>query len=98
LYAAGWLSSISGARVAFHQEKGFGSGLQRIRLLSEEETIEFERTGVECMHLYSTNGRERTYTYSEPSLYSLLHEELSIIGNDPAFDRAFKRAQELLHE
>ncbi len=98
LYAAGWLSSISGARVAFRQEKGFGSGLQRIRLLSEEETIEFERTGPECMHLFSTSGRERTYSYSEPSLYSLLHEELSVMGGDPAFDRAFARAQELWHD
>ena len=97
LYAAGWLSSINGARVAFRQEKGFGSGLQRIRLLSEEETIEFERTGAECMNLFSTNGRERTYTYSEPSLYSLLHEELSLIGGDPAFERAFGRALELVN-
>ena len=97
LYAAGWLSSISGARVAFRQEKGFGSGLQRIRLLSEEETIEFERTSPECMHLFSTSGRERTYSYSEPSLYSLLHEELSVMGGDPVFERAFTHAQELWH-
>ncbi len=97
LYAAGWLSSLNGARVAFRKEKGFGSGLQRIRLLSEEETIEFERTGCECMHLVSTNGRERTYNYSEPSLYSLLHEELSVVSGDPTFNRAFTRAQEILH-
>ena len=97
VYAGGWLSSLNKARVAFRQEKKFGSGLQGIRLLSEEETIEFERTGPDCMHLFSTNGRERTYTYSEPSLYSLLHEELSLVGGDPAFDRALGRAQELLH-
>ena len=97
LYLAGWLSSFNGARVAFRQEKGFGSGLQRIRLLSEAETIEFERTGADSMHLFSTNGRERTFTYSEPSLYSLLNEELSVIGGDPVFDRAFTRAQEILN-
>ena len=96
LYAAGWFSSIHRAKVRFTTCQGYCSGLQGIRLLSDEETIDFERTGPETMRLVSTNGRERVYTHSEESLYALLNEELSITGHDPSFDAAFRRAQELL--
>jgi hypothetical protein len=50
------------------------------------------------MSLHSTNGRERKYTFSEPSPYNLMHEELTIVGNDPAFEMAFQKAQELISE
>ncbi len=72
-----------------------GQGIHRIALHSDIETIEFERTGPDTMILRSTNGRQREYLYSEPSLTALMTEELSVIGPDPAFNTAFARAQEL---
>ncbi len=48
------------------------------------------------MTLRSTNGRERSYTYSEPTLTALMTEELSVIGPDPAFMAAFDRVQEMM--
>ncbi len=96
LYAAGWFSSINRADVNFVQHSGANRSLQCIRLVSNDETIEFERTGEDSMKLSSTNGRQRSYTHAEGSLYSLLNEELSIIDADPCFNAAFRRAQELL--
>jgi glucose-6-phosphate dehydrogenase assembly protein OpcA len=96
-YAAGWLSAFYRPKVSFVRVQGYGPGLHRIRLRSDSEQIDFERTGPDCMSLHSSNGRERKYSYSEPSLYSLMNEELAVLGKDPAFESAFARAQELLH-
>ncbi len=96
LYAAGWLSAAHHAKVSFVKAQGFGPGLHRITLHSPTERIDFERTGCECMKLQSTNGRERTYAFTAPSLYTLMNEELSVLGSDPSFNSAFARAQELL--
>jgi hypothetical protein len=73
-----------------------GEGIHKIVLRSDLETIEFERTGPDTMVLRSTNGRQREYLYSEPSLTTLMTEELSVIGPDATFDTAFRRAQELV--
>lgn len=96
LYAAGWLSAAYRAKVSFVKMRGFGPGLHRITLRSDSEQIDFERTGPECMNLRSTNGRQRSYAYSETHLDTLMNEELSIVGPDAAFESAFARAQELL--
>jgi glucose-6-phosphate dehydrogenase assembly protein OpcA len=98
LYMAAWLSAPFKANVSILKTEGFGSGLHRVRLRSALETIEFERTSCGCMTLRSTNGRERKYSFSEVSLYTLLNEELSVLGPDPAFNSAFTRAQELSGE
>ncbi|MBV9441279.1 MAG: glucose-6-phosphate dehydrogenase assembly protein OpcA, partial [Acidobacteriaceae bacterium] len=97
-YAAGWLSSFANSKVSFKAVRGFGPGLHSITLRSPEETITFERTGPECMMLWSTNGRKRAYSYSEPALYNLMHEELSVLGFDPVFDSALHRATELVSQ
>ncbi len=97
LYAGAWLSSFGKGKVTFTKVEGFGPGLHSIVLRSPDETITFERTGPDCMSLQSTNGRQRAYNYSEPSLYALMNEELSVFGRDPAFDAAFHRAMELLN-
>jgi len=98
-YAAGWFSSVRKAKVSFIKtDGGFGPGLHGIRLISDSETIAFERTACDCMRLSSTNGRERAYSFQESNLYSLMHEELSVPGFDPYFDAAFARAQEILRE
>lgn len=96
LYAAGWLSAPHGAKVSFVKAQGFGAGLHRISLHSDTEHIHFERTGCECMKLYTTQGRERTYMFKTPTLASVMNEELSVLGADPAFQSALARAQELL--
>ncbi|HMF78105.1 MAG TPA: glucose-6-phosphate dehydrogenase assembly protein OpcA [Bryobacteraceae bacterium] len=95
LYLAGWLSSPRRAKVAFLKAEGYAPGIHRVRLVSEAETIVFERNSSECATLRSTNGRERKYPLSEPGLTALMTEELSLMGTDSAFDAAFVRAQEL---
>lgn len=95
-YAAGWFASLSRAKITLSGTTGFGPGLHAIRLISDSETIVFERTGPECAHFSSTCGRERSYSYAEPSLYPLLHQELTILGSDRAFDLAFSRAGEFV--
>ena len=95
-YAAGWFASVSKAKINVSSTKGFGPGLQAIRMTSEEETITFERTGAECARFSSSTGRQRSYSYAEPSLYSLLHQELSILGEDRMFNAAFSRAGEFV--
>lgn len=98
LYMAAWLSAPYRARTEFKKVQGYGNGLHSIVLRSDSETITFERSGEECMTLRSTNGRERRYSYSEAKEDALMNEELTIIGDDPAFDNAFARAEELLRE
>lgn len=96
LYIAGWLSAPYKVKVVFTKSQGYGPGLHGITLRSDSETINFERTGGDCMTLRSTNGRERKYNFSESTLYTLVNEELAILGPDPAFNQSFARAQELL--
>ncbi|MBV9158084.1 MAG: glucose-6-phosphate dehydrogenase assembly protein OpcA [Acidobacteriaceae bacterium] len=95
-YIAGWLSAPYGAKVAFKKVEGYGPGLHGITLRSPSETIEFERTSCDCMSLRSTKGRERKYNFNDSTLYTLMNEELSVLGPDPAFNAAFARAEELL--
>lgn len=96
LYAAGWLSAPYKADVAFTKARGQDSGIHCITLHSDSERIDFERAG-DCMTLRSTNGRERRYNYKDAAVDTLMTEELSVLGHDPAFDAAFARAQELLN-
>ena len=96
LYMAGWLSAPYRANVLIINGGGPAPGQKRIRLRSKSEMIELDRTSCDCMTLRSTNGRERQYSFNEASLYTLLNEELSILGPDPAFDSAFGRAQEFV--
>lgn len=96
LYLAGWLSLPHRANVSFIQVEGHGPGVNRITLHSGSERIDFERTGPECMHLRSTNGRQRTYSFTDASPYTLMNEELAVLGPDSSFNAAFTRAQELL--
>jgi glucose-6-phosphate dehydrogenase assembly protein OpcA len=98
LYAGAWFSAPYRANVSFVKEDSRSGGLKRITLHSDAEEIVFEKTGVECMQLRSTNGQQRSYSYEEPTDQKLMTEELAIIGPDPAFDAAFARAQELLND
>jgi glucose-6-phosphate dehydrogenase assembly protein OpcA len=95
LYAAGWLTGVLKARYSLvKQNDGFGNGLQRISLRSDTDEIRLERSGEDCMTL-CLGTRERKYKYSELSLYTLMNEELSILGPDSIFESAFERALEI---
>jgi glucose-6-phosphate dehydrogenase assembly protein OpcA len=98
LYMAAWLSAPYKANVSVIKTEGSGPGLHRVTLRSGSETIDFERTSCECMTLRSTNGRERKYSFNEASLYTLMNEELSVLGPDPAFNSALTHARELVLE
>jgi glucose-6-phosphate dehydrogenase assembly protein OpcA len=95
LYLAGWLSAPYQARVQFRRAAGYGNGIQRVSFRADSEAIEFERTSAECVTLWSTNGRERKYTFGQASVTALLTEELAVAGFDPAFSAALNRAREL---
>lgn len=94
-YMAGWLAAPYGARISLVKEEGFGHGIHRITLRSDNETIDFERTTADCMTLKSTNKRQRKYSFVNQPIDQLMNEELAVTGHDPAFDAAFIRAQEL---
>ena len=96
LYMAGWLSAPFNSTVTFRKTEGYASGIHRVSLRSDSETIEFERTSLDTVTLWSTNGRERKYTFGEPSVSALMTEELTIMGQDPAFNAAIGKARELL--
>jgi glucose-6-phosphate dehydrogenase assembly protein OpcA len=98
LYIAGWLSAPYKANVSFRKVPGYGPGIHRVTMRSDKETIDFERTGVDCMTLRSSKGRSRQYNYPDADLSALMTEELSVLGPDPAFGIAFSRSQELLRE
>lgn len=98
LYMAAWLSWPYNAKVKFKREEGYGPGIQRVTLQSDAESIQFERSSSDCMTLSATNGRARKYSYRDANLAALMTEELSILGADSAFNAAFTRAQELVHE
>jgi glucose-6-phosphate dehydrogenase assembly protein OpcA len=95
LYLGGWLSAPRHARVVFRRTKGFLPGIHGVHLVSDPETVVFERASSECATLRSTQGPERKYPMPEPSLTALMTEELSLMGFDPAYDAAFMGAQEL---
>ena len=96
LYMGAWLSSHSKAPVTFAKVKGFGSGLQKVILRSDSETIQFVREGKNCSTLSSTNGRSRRYNFGEASLTALLTEELAVAGSDSVFNTTFARVKELV--
>jgi glucose-6-phosphate dehydrogenase assembly protein OpcA len=98
VYLAGWLSRPYRAAVKFNQGHTYEQGIERVGLRSDTETIEFERSGRDCMTLHNTAGRERKYTYQDEGLAALMTEELSILGPDSVFNAAFSRAQELIRE
>jgi len=97
-YVGAWLSAPYGAAVTFKRVEGYGPDLHAITMHAANEKIVLERTGKECMRLSSTNGYQRDFNCSDPSMTALLTGELSITGPDPAFDTSFARAQDLLGE
>ncbi|HEX4807957.1 MAG TPA: glucose-6-phosphate dehydrogenase assembly protein OpcA [Bryobacteraceae bacterium] len=95
LYIAGWLSAVLDAHASLVRlDVGQGTGLQRVTLRSDTDEITLQRTSDQCMTL-RVGGRQRKYTYSELSLYTLMNEELSILGPDPVFESAIERALEI---
>lgn len=96
LYVAGWLARPHRAKVSLMKVEGKGTGIHRITLHSPSETIDFERSGDDCMTLKSTNGRQRKYSYPSENIHQLMNEELAVTGGDKSFDTAFEGARELV--
>lgn len=96
LYLAGWLSFTHRPPVIWKTVHADAPGLQSLTMISDDEQIIIERTGKESVLLRSTNGRERSYSVPDLPSHTLLEEELSLAGRDPAFDHAFERSRELL--
>jgi glucose-6-phosphate dehydrogenase assembly protein OpcA len=94
-YLAAWLSGPYRAAVTFRETKGLGSGICKIILRSDDETIELGRIGADCVKLTSNKGLAGRYNFGEPTLTALMTEELAIAGADATFDAAVVRAKEL---
>ena len=94
LYMGAWLSKPYGAKVSFTKVDQGAKGLQRVTLRCQSETITMERISDDTVHLHSTNGRERKHSMPERGFYTLMNEELAVLGPDPVFDSIFARAQE----
>lgn len=96
LYLAGSISHPYRAAVKWTSIEAPDHGLRSLALISDDERIVIERTSKDSVRLHSSNGRERTYSVPELPAHTLLEEELSLAGRDPAFDHAFERSKELL--
>lgn len=91
-YLAGWLMSGLNAKIEFSQvEKGFGPGVHGVELKAAGNSIKLERTSDLCVCL-SIDSSQQNFCSRENTLYSLMNEELNILGPDPAFDAAAERA------
>jgi len=94
-YMGAWLSGPYRAAVTFREGRGFGAGICKVILRSDNENIEFARVGADCVKLTSDKGLAGRYNFGEPTLTALMTEELAIAGADSTFDVAVRRAKEL---
>jgi glucose-6-phosphate dehydrogenase assembly protein OpcA len=92
LYAAAWLENGIPAKASLRREEGFGPGLHRISLKSGNTSVELERTGSTCIRL-NVGDKEQQISMPGSSLYELMHEELTVLGPDAAFDAAFEKLE-----
>lgn len=92
LYLAAWLQQGITAKCAFRAEEGFEPGLTRVTL-SGEEVVDLSRTSPTCLRL-RVGDQEQRVSLPGSSFYELMHEELTVLGQDPVFNAAFDRAQE----
>jgi glucose-6-phosphate dehydrogenase assembly protein OpcA len=95
LYLAAWLQKGVPAKPQFVQGGKYGSGLQKVRLLGDDAQVELELVGPQCLAL-RVGGKSQNLSLQTSSLYGLMHEELTILGQDDEFRAAFTRAKALL--
>ncbi len=95
LYLAAWLQQGITAKSTFHSEDGVEPGLMRVTL-SGKQVIDLSRTGPTCLRL-RVGDQEQRVSLAGSSFYELMHEELTVLGQDPVFHAAFDRMAESYH-
>jgi len=87
-YLAAWLKRGLPIEPSFVRESGGEPGLARVTLSAAQPVIDLTRTGPTCLQL-QTGDQQQRVSLAGSSYYELMHEELTILGPDAAFDAAF---------
>jgi len=90
LYLAAWLKRGLSLEPTFARDAGDEPGLTRVTLSAAQPVIDLARTSATCLQL-RTGDQQQRVSLAGSSFYELMHEELTILGPDPAFDAAFNR-------
>ncbi len=93
LYLAAWLANGVNAPVDFHREPGFGPGIHRVTINSDDLIVELSRSNDTCL-LLRVGEHEQRVSLTGSSAYESMREELTVLGPDPVFDLAFARVGE----
>jgi glucose-6-phosphate dehydrogenase assembly protein OpcA len=91
LYLAAWLEQGTGTKATLRREDGPGPGLARVTL-SGQQTVDLSRVAPTCLRL-RIGDQEQQISLRGSSLFELMHEELTVLGYDPVFHKAFDRAE-----
>jgi glucose-6-phosphate dehydrogenase assembly protein OpcA len=94
LYLAAWLKRGVTAESSFVGEPGVEAALTSIRIESPGTIIQLVRTGPTCLHL-DVGGQGQKISLAGSSFYELMHEELTVVGQDSVFESAFDQVGEL---
>lgn len=95
LYLFGWLAGRLAVIPSFTSVESATPGLARVSLLGSGTSLVVERTGPESMRL-TISDRSQSFNMQPPSLFNLMHEELTVLGRDDEFRAALERARSLL--
>lgn len=95
LYLFGWLAGRLAVIPRFTTVASDSPGLVRVSLLGSGPSLVLERTGPECMRL-TVGEHSQSFSLNVPSLFNLMHEELTVLGRDEEFRAALPRARALL--
>jgi glucose-6-phosphate dehydrogenase assembly protein OpcA len=95
-YLAAWLQLGLAAKPSFAPSSDATAepGLVQVTIKSPEVEIALSRTGPMCLRL-KVGEQEQRVSLGGSSLYELMHEELSVLGQDPVYDAAFDRLGEI---
>lgn len=95
LYFFGWLAGRLAVIPRFTTVESENQGLVRVSLLGSGPSVVLERVGADGMRL-TVGDRTQSFSLNAPSLFNLMHEELTILGRDEEFRAALPRARALL--
>jgi glucose-6-phosphate dehydrogenase assembly protein OpcA len=95
LYLYGWLAGRLKLTPTFTTVESETPGLVRVSLLGSGTSLVLERVGPECMRL-TVGDRSQSFSMQPPSLFNLMHEELTVLGRDDEFRAALLRARSLI--
>lgn len=95
LYLFGWLAGRLTVTPSFTTAESGTPGLVRVAIRGSGTSLVLERTSPECMRL-TIGDRSQSFSMQPPSLFNLMHEELTVLGRDDEFRAALVRARALL--